>query len=779
MATIKDVLIRFLTDTKQLDKAEKDIKDLSKTEQTAAQKRDALIKSNIASIKRLEKARKAAFSTKDIESYNAAISQAKNRVKTLESAQETLGKKGSKLGSVFRGIGAQITGAFALHRIVSFTGEALKLGLELEGIEKGFSKLNQPGLLDNLRQATSGTVTDLELMRASVQAQNFKVPLERLASFFKFATLRASETGQSVQKLTNDIVLGIGRKSVKIIDNLGISAAEVREEFAKTGDFAEAVANIIEREMDGASEAILTNAQRWAQLQATVSNFMAKAGKEILDSVFFSFDLLSGKNVASIEAQFRRASQSVDGLAKSMKDWQERIDTLRSSEGELSDRQQDIIDDLLELIKLGEEHIKNLKDQNDKQEESVNTLKAWREELKLLKVELDGLEVGSKAFQNTLKRINNLQAKIKDATKDLSKELEAIRKDELGFEDKDRDEGDNMLDALIGLTDADIDRRDKELQDIVDAVEKVTKRQSDIVDKAAKDRDDKEKQQAQDTIDRAERTSRQILLFASVTDQIVSEIALRADIKDQESIERLNKKIDSRISSIREESEIQNELIEADVDNNIITKEEGELKKQQLDDETEANIVAAKTRTDNAIKALELRAARRNKKLALFDIAVNTASAIISQLAATPLPVGGPFVAAIAAQGILQSALVASRPLQGFKKGGYTGDLSTEKVAGITHGKEFVIDAAMTKKMGLKGKNMSDFGNMVENGDFSVMSRGKEAIKDSPYIYKGENIESAINSMRKQNAVNAKWTADKISKSIKEDKFIKSHTLGN
>ena len=47
----------------------------------------------------------------------------------------------------------------------------------------------------------------------------------------------------------------------------------------------------------------------------------------------------------------------------------------------------------------------------------------------------------------------------------------------------------------------------------------------------------------------------------------------------------------------------------------------------------------------------------------------------------------------------------------GFKEGGYTGDVGVNKVAGVTHGREFVIDAPMTSQLGLKGATMSDFKN--------------------------------------------------------------------
>jgi hypothetical protein len=55
--------------------------------------------------------------------------------------------------------------------------------------------------------------------------------------------------------------------------------------------------------------------------------------------------------------------------------------------------------------------------------------------------------------------------------------------------------------------------------------------------------------------------------------------------------------------------------------------------------------------------------------------------------------------------------------LAGFKEGGYTGDVAVDKIAGVTHGKEFVIDAPTTAQLGLKGADMGDFRNKLFSGD--------------------------------------------------------------
>jgi hypothetical protein len=55
-----------------------------------------------------------------------------------------------------------------------------------------------------------------------------------------------------------------------------------------------------------------------------------------------------------------------------------------------------------------------------------------------------------------------------------------------------------------------------------------------------------------------------------------------------------------------------------------------------------------------------------------------------------------------------------AKVIAGFEEGGYTGDGGTSDVAGVVHGKEFVIDAPTTAKLGLKGASMSDFNNRLD-----------------------------------------------------------------
>lgn len=164
--------------------------------------------------------------------------------------------------------------------------ELIDGGLEMaetaDGVTKAFKDMDQPDLLENLRKATKNTVNDVQLMTAAVQANDFRIPLEDLGKYLEFAQLKAQQTGQSVDYMTNSIVTGLGRKSPLILDNLGISAAEISEKTKQTGDFMKAVAEIVDTQLAEAGETYISAADRAARKTVELQNAQKALGDEIL-----------------------------------------------------------------------------------------------------------------------------------------------------------------------------------------------------------------------------------------------------------------------------------------------------------------------------------------------------------------------------------------------------------------------------------------------------------------------------------------------------------------
>lgn len=180
---------------------------------------------------------------------------------------------------------AEIFGSYA-QGFKDSVKELIDGGLEMaetaDGVTKAFKDMDQPDLLENLRKATKNTVNDVQLMTAAVQAKDFRIPLEDLGKYLQFAQLKAQQTGQSVDYMTNSIVTGLGRKSPLILDNLGISAAEISEKTKETGDFMKAVAEIVDNQLAEAGETYISAADRAAQKTVELENAQKALGDELL-----------------------------------------------------------------------------------------------------------------------------------------------------------------------------------------------------------------------------------------------------------------------------------------------------------------------------------------------------------------------------------------------------------------------------------------------------------------------------------------------------------------
>ena len=198
----------------------------------------------------------------------------------------------SKGGSMFGGLTDMLSVAggnliaSGISKLTSELTETVQQSIELarsgEGVRLAFERLNRPGLLNNLKEATHGTVSELELMKAAVKFDDFKLPVEQLGTLLAFAQKKAKDTGQSVDYRVDSIVTGLGRKSLMILDNLGLSASQVKDRMKETGDMTSAVASIIKEQMTEAGEYVETAADRAARAAADAQNQMEELGRKAM-----------------------------------------------------------------------------------------------------------------------------------------------------------------------------------------------------------------------------------------------------------------------------------------------------------------------------------------------------------------------------------------------------------------------------------------------------------------------------------------------------------------
>jgi len=320
-----DVITRFKLETTQFDSKLRDtskaLRDIAHQAELGGKDFDKFSDEAIKSAKALGTVQSGATNTKDklrdlVGSYNDAakaynsltetakkgefgramsqsLTQLQQRIKEtkqeLYSLNDAKGAGGLFGGSNMSGM-LQVFGGNVLTKIagvgVGFASELkdmVKQGVELaragEGVRIAFERLGRGDLLKGLREATHGTVTDLELMKAAVKFNDFKLPVEELGTMLAFAQQKAKDTGQSVDYMVDSIVTGLGRKSLMILDNLGLSATEIRDKMKETGDMTKAVGEIIREQMAKAGDYVETAADRATKANVELENAMTRLGE--------------------------------------------------------------------------------------------------------------------------------------------------------------------------------------------------------------------------------------------------------------------------------------------------------------------------------------------------------------------------------------------------------------------------------------------------------------------------------------------------------------------
>ena len=243
-----------------------------------------------------ETAKQGEFGKAMAESLNQLQVRIKETKEELYGLGDAMKGKGSDLfgGEGFKGM-LQVFGGNLMTKaaeyvaqlgseVIEITKASGELAKEAEGVTRAFERLGRPGLLDELKAATHDTVSEFELMKAAVQFNDFKLPLSELGTMLAFAQQKAKDTGQSVDYMVSSIVTGLGRKSLMILDNLGLSASEVKDRMKETGDMTKAVGEIIREQMEKAGDYVDTASDKASRANAKLQDEMLALGNAMKET---------------------------------------------------------------------------------------------------------------------------------------------------------------------------------------------------------------------------------------------------------------------------------------------------------------------------------------------------------------------------------------------------------------------------------------------------------------------------------------------------------------
>lgn len=181
--------------------------------------------------------------------------------------------------------------AFSIREIADFSLEVNKLAGRFEGVQRAFDRLpNSTLLMEKLKTSTHGTVSELELMQQALRAKNFGISVKDLGTYLEFAAIRAQQTGESIDYMVNSIILGLGRGSIKILDNLQVNIAKIKETVKETGvSLQEAFRQQVIEQMQTIGGYAETSATQVERLEVAIKKLKLEAAQKLESGDFIKF----------------------------------------------------------------------------------------------------------------------------------------------------------------------------------------------------------------------------------------------------------------------------------------------------------------------------------------------------------------------------------------------------------------------------------------------------------------------------------------------------------
>jgi hypothetical protein len=370
---------------------------------------------------------------------------------------------------------------------------------------------------------------------------------------------------------------------------------------------------------------------------------------------------------------FEKAAENVDNFAKKLDEAAKAGGRLVEEEAKLVKMQRlaektqlDFQKQAEKLRQIRDDEALSLGERMKANEELGKVLKTQlNEELKIanqaLKVAEMRIELEGETTENlderaeALTRISDIQERIVGQESEQLVNINALIKERIELEEK-------AYSATLERINAEIEANDKLNEELLKSEIELNEAQLELIEDDLTnylEAQDKKLEAEQERINKEiELEEKKQEAIKQVKEAALQEAAqFASDLFAQQIDNELNKFKDSQIAK--------EEVLKAKLDKDLIS--EAQFEKQVAD-------LRLKTRIEEA---------KAEKKKALFDIAVKTATAVVAQLS---IPGAGiALAAAVAAIGAIQAATVAAKPLPKFKEG-TKGKLSSDTVAIVGDG---------------------------------------------------------------------------------------------
>lgn len=550
-----------------------------------------------------------------------------------------------------------ISAAFAVQAVVAFGKASLNAFIEAERGEKLLlNALNKneaafKRLTDSAKKYQATTVYDDDTI---IAAQTFLATQgrteEQINKVIRAATNLSAVTGESLQssveKLDATYEGSIGRLGKMDSRFKSLTQAQL-ENGAAIDLVAEKYKGFAEAELETTAGKLIRLQNAWGEVQE-------KAGAAIVDMADRIKDnTLTGGLISQL--LFGQSDELKDDLLK-----------IKLVQGAMADLNQGIGDDFENAAQKASDKQLALDKANEKQAVTIETLAAT---VKKLQDELVKVPVETQAWTD---KNNQLTAAQKELDKYTKKATDAIKEQK-----KELDKPVQLADALGGTLDVtDYEAKQKEINDLqqAGADEAVRIKAEEVAERLRLDdllAENEKKNQDEVTANLQEEARKREEIQQALNNAVNQLITMAIDYQ----LALSDKAADYELSLLQEQFAAE-----------TITQQQFEAQRRQiLKDQAE-----------------------KHKEAAIIKATIDTANAIVSQLAD-----GGPVLAAIAAAlGLAQIAIISATPIPQFEKGGKVKGKSHREggVHAELEGDEFIISKKAARKIGFDNLEMLNKG---------------------------------------------------------------------
>jgi hypothetical protein len=690
-----------------------------------------------------------------IDATNKSLFEQSKAVKDVTTNTKSLTSGFSGLYSAIK----TVIAAGIVREVANTAIEMARLAGNVEGVERAFKRAfaDSENLLNDLQRATHGTVSEFALMQRTLQATNLGVAVEQLPVLFEFAAARAQQTGESVDYLVDSIVRGIGRKSILVLDNLGLSATRLKEQFngaslasQSVADVTRGVAEIARVELEKMGGYAVTSATKvdqltvaWEELKVTAAeaskgmnsgivDFLKNAALGAQALIQVSGDLTALDELAIKNEQKRLALQDVSRI----KQKEASDEAIKTSQQRFDFIQQEI-NSRVQLIGTYNDEIKRIRERREALQSNslVPSLTAL---VKLYGEENRAGEIGNFLTRDQISLRIELNARREKELDSLGKELKAwqvnkgtigetidllkqylstvdtVNKkevDELGIIERKRQEiaaiqeqiestqnsGDLSSRLGVGKLITDLAVAQAELKELLEGAINTEFKVKFEVEKLTLPSD---KSKVLSDFEKEVENLLKSIGTTPIPVPIKPVIITPTTFGDQllDEIEGHQQEIiDSGFNVLSDQLKSVEEAEVASLQNRLNNVRNYYDEQELLAGDNERVKAELRLREERETAALQKKIAEKDRQARKFSIVIDTATGIMRAFATLPTPAAIVQSAIIAALGASQLAIVSRTPAR-FKKGGYTGNGGVDQEVGIVHGQEYVTPAQQTKK---------------------------------------------------------------------------------